>query len=94
MILKLKKNFTRNNDVILQPTTPVGGINPETNFLLKRASKLAEKREEMKDSFLFKLHNGNYAVLTKWKVGVTQDSLVRVSFAKAVEEFKLDRFDR
>src|SRR5687768_9656330 len=55
-------------------------IDPETNFLLRRAAKVAESESSDNTATLFLLHNGNYAIHTRYKNDYRSDSLERASF--------------
>jgi hypothetical protein len=73
-------------------THPPGkpGINPKTNFLLKRALLLSAIRDEADNElFLYKLHNGIFVVLTKYNNPLRSDSMVRVELYQVSEKFKI-----
>lgn len=66
------------------------GINPKTNFLLRRAQQLAAIRDEVgNDLTLYKLHSGIFVVLTKYSSPLRSDSMERVDFYKVAESFGL-----
>jgi hypothetical protein len=64
------------------------GINPQTNFLLKRAQLLSSIRDETdNDLSLYKLHSGIFVVLTKYKSPLRSDSMVRVELYQVADKF-------
>ncbi len=78
-------NFSIRTTGLSQP-----GINPTTNFLLKRAIEMASIHDEADNCLtLYKLHNGNYAVLTKYSNKLRCDSLVKVELHVIARKFKL-----
>jgi hypothetical protein len=70
-----------------EPAPKKPTIDPQKNFLLKRAEKIAEHSHETKHQTLYRLHNGRFAVLTIYKSHLRNDSLEAVSLSSALETF-------
>lgn len=70
---------------------PAGsGINPKTNFLLKRARLLSTICDDAHNELaLYKLHSGIYVVLTKHSNPIRSDSMTRVELYQVAEKFRL-----
>lgn len=65
-----------------------GKIDPGRNFLLSRATLLGERCEETGKHTLYRLHNGNYAVLIKTNHPFSPDQLKSISHCEAKQQFK------
>jgi hypothetical protein len=83
------RNKGKNNSVIGSTTPKKHGIDPETNYFLKQAKRLAELQTETQTQALYLLHNGNYAVHTTFSSLIKGDSLERIDRLRAAEHFKI-----
>ncbi|MFZ1806368.1 MAG: hypothetical protein WAU36_04055 [Cyclobacteriaceae bacterium] len=84
-MLNKDNNFSIPTNGLSQP-----GINPKTNFLLKKAALIANIQDEVDNELtLYKLHNGNFAVHTRYSNKLRNDTLVKVDLYQVAKTFKL-----
>ncbi len=66
------------------------GINPKTNFLLKKAHLLSIISDDAGNELsLYRLHSGIYVVLTKYSNPIRSDSMHRVQLYQVAEQFRI-----
>lgn len=66
------------------------GINPKTNFLLKKACLLSIICDDARNELsLYRLQSGIYVVLTKHSNPIRSDSMTRVELCLVAEKFRI-----